>query len=178
MEENRNLAVCHDSIDFLRLPQHRVCYFLAAGSVYSLPWESCIFWLQYARWIDDARWKSEKCVTKRLKIQHLVVLKPSLEFLPLSLGNYFAIWLAHFFFFKWVGSTTNKWSAWKAEPQILVGLVHSYDVTKVGQQGRGGRKNGPKKTRNKFLVLNFETRIVTFDRFPSIFLTWNLSSRG
>lgn len=98
MEENRNLAVCHDSIDFLRLPQHRVCYFLAAGSVYSLPWESCIFWLQYARWIEDARWKSEKCVTKRLKIQHLVVLKPSLEFLPLSLGKYFAIWLAHFFF--------------------------------------------------------------------------------
>ena len=52
---------------------------------------------------------------------------------------------ALFFFLKWVGSTTNKWSAWKAEPQILVGLVHSYDVTKVGQQGRGGEEKWTEK---------------------------------
>ena len=35
-------------------------------------------------------------------------------------------------------------------------------------ENRGGRKNGPKKTRNKFLVLNFETRIVGLIGFQAI----------
>ena len=178
MEENRNLAVCHDSIDFLRLPQHRVCYFLAAGSVYSLPMRELHFLTSICAmnwWCAVEKWKMcDKKVEDTTSCGFETIFGIST---PIP-GELFCNLTCALFFLKWVGSTTNKWSAWKAEPQILVGLVHSYDVTKVGQQGRGGRKNGPKKTRNKFLVLNFETRIVTFDRFPSIFLTWNLSSRG
>ena len=61
--------------------------------------------------------------------------------------------------------------AWKAEPQILVGLVHSYDVTKVGSQHGGGGGKNNRKRNTKFLVLNFETKIVRFDRFPCNHMT-------
>ena len=160
MEANRNLAGdLMMKLTSCDMPQHRICYFLAAGSVYSFPWESCIFWLQ------DGAMNWWCAVVKnvwqkgwRYNITRWWFWNHSWKFyifLPPSLGKYCFNLTCAYVFLEWVGSTTNKssvmwfgrrnhrsWWAWYI-PMMWLRLGHN--------TGGGGKNN--RKRNTKFLVL-------------------------